>query len=165
MMDIMEWFALGVGVIVGLLGYFRVVDYIFIVIYYALFSTRRNFGDMYIAADDEATYSYFKSQLEGVGLYADYLRLHKKVQPSSFTRFRAYYDTLVVMIFGRISPLVMLPAIIFWGNWYYYVIGVLVAVVLLLIYKRFVKNARAGYFQRLMVISVLRDYTREHKLK
>lgn len=157
-MGIMEWLALVIGVFVGLLGYFRVVDYIFIVIYYALFSTRRNFHDIYAAADDEATYNYFKSQLKGVESYTDYLRLHKKVQPSSFTRFRAYYDTLVVMILGRITPIVLLPAIIFWSNWYYYVVGVLTAFILLLIYKRFVKGIRAGYYQRLMVFAVIDSY-------
>ncbi len=157
MMDTMEWFALGIGVIVGLIGYFRVVDYIFIVFYYALFRTRRSYDAIYDAADDEVTYKHFKSQL-GIDSYADYLRLHKTVQPSSFERFLGYFKTLSTMIFLRITPLVLLPAIIFWTNWYYYVIGVSMALVLLLIYKRFVKGVRAGYYQRLMVFAVIDSY-------
>lgn len=163
MMEFMEWLAVGAGALIGFVFLSPNVDYILIIIYYALFKSRYGFDAMYAMADDEATYNYYKTQVKGFKTYADYLRIHKAAQPSSYKRFRRYYDALVKMLLTRTIPIVLLTAIVFWSNWYYYLIGVLIVFVGLLAYKRFVKRNRVGLYQRLMVFAVIRDYVKDTK--
>lgn len=163
MMEIMEWLAIGMGALIGYIFLSQKVDYIMIVSYYTLFKSRIGFDAIYDTADDEATYKYFKPQVNEFQTYADYLRIHKAAQPSSYERFRRYYDSIARMLLIRIAPIVLLPAVIFWSNWYYYLIGVLAVFVGLIGYKRFVKRNRAGQYQRLMVFAVLRDYIKDSK--
>lgn len=158
MMESMEWLAIGAGALIGFIFLSKNVDYVLIVLYYALFKSRIGFNAMYDAADDEATYKYFKTQVKEFKTYSDYLRIHKAAKPSSFKRFRRYYDALAKMLLTRIVPIVLLPAVIFWSNWYYYLVGVLAVLVGLIGYKRFVKRSRVGTYQRLMVLAVLCDY-------
>ena len=163
MMEFMEWLAFGVGVSIGFVFLSSNVDYILIIICYTLFKSSYGFDVMYNAADDEATYNYYKTQSKEFKTYADYLRVHRAAQPSSHKRFRRYYDSLAKMLLTRIVPIVLLPAIIFWSNCYYYLIGVLIVFVGLLAYKRFVKHKRVGSYQRLMVFAVICDYIKDTK--
>lgn len=163
MMESMEWLAIGAGALIGYIFLSTNVDYFLIVLYYALFKSRIGFDAMYDTADDEATYKYFKSKVKYFNTYADYLRIHKAAQPSSFKRFRRYYDALVEMLLTRIAPIVLLPAVIFWSDWYYYLVGVLAVLIGLIGYKRFVRRSRVGMYQRLMVLAVLCDYIKDTK--
>lgn len=163
MMESMEWLAVGIGALIGFIFLSPNVDYILIVLYYALFKSRIGFDVMYDAADDEATYKYFKAKAEELNTYADYLRIHNAAKPSSFKRFRRYYDTLVKMLLTRTVPIVLLPAVFFWSNWCYYLVGVLAVLVGLIGYKRFVKRSRVDMYQRLMVLAVLCDYIKDKR--
>jgi hypothetical protein len=163
MMEFMEWLAIAAGVLIGFIFLSPNVDYILIIIYYALFKSSYGFDAMYNAADDEATYNYYKTQSKEFKTYADYLRIHKAAQPSSYKRFRRYYDSLAKMLLTRTAPITLLPAIIFWSNWRYYLIGVFIIFVGLLAYKRFVERNRAGLYQRLMVFAVIRNYIKDTK--
>ena len=163
MMELMEWLAVGAGALIGFVFLSPNVDYILIIIYYALFKSRYGFDAMYNAADDEATYNYYKTQTKEFKTYADYLRIHRAAQPSSYERFRRYYDALVKMLLTRTILIVLLLAVVFWLNWYYYLIGVLIVFVGLLAYRRFVKRKRVGSYQRLMVFAVIRDYIKDTK--
>lgn len=159
----MEWLAIGSGALIGVVFLSPNVDYILIILHYVLFKSRIGFDAMYDAADDEATYKYFKAQVKEFRTYADYLRIHNAAQPSSYERFRRYYDALVKKLLTRVIPIVLLPAVIFWLNWYYYLVGVLVVFVGLTSYKSFVKRSRSGLYQRLMVLAVLCDYIKDTK--
>lgn len=164
MMEVMEYLATGSGALIGFIFLSKTIDYILITFYYALFSSPHGFDVMYDAADDEDTYKYyFKTQAKNFKTYVDYLRTHKDAQPSSYKRFRKYYDSLFKMLLTRILPIVLLPAIIFWSNWYFYLLGVIIVFIALIIYRRFVKQKRAGYYQRLMVFAVISDYIKDTK--
>lgn len=162
-METMEWLAVGIGVLIGLVFLSPNVDYILITLYYSLFRSRTGFDALYDAADDEQTYLYFKGQGKEFRTYADYLRIHRAAQSSSFERFRRYYDSLQKMLLIRVAPFVLLPAIVFWSNWYYYLLGVMAVLLGTLAYKRYVKRNRVGLYQRLMVFAVLRDYVQDAK--
>jgi len=164
MMGIMEYLAIGAGALIGFIFLSKNIDYIFVIFYYALFNSRPGFDAIYDAADDEFTYGYFfKTQAKDFKTYTDYLRIHKAAQPSSYKRFRRYYDSLAKMLLTHILPIVLLPAIIFWSNWYFYLFGMFIVFVCLIIYTRFVKQKRAGYYQRLMVFAVINDYIKDIK--
>jgi hypothetical protein len=163
MMEVMEYLAFGAGALIGYIYLSKNINYILIVTHYSLFKSRVGFDAMYAMADDEVTYEYYKAEVKEFKTYAGYLRTHKAAQPSSYERFRRYYDALVKMLLTRIIPIVLLPAIIFLSNWYYYFIGVIVVFVGLLAYNQFVKRNRVGLYQRLMVFAILRDYIKDMK--
>ena len=91
------------------------------------------------------------------------MRVHQAARPSAYTRFRRYYDTLVRVILVRVLPITLLPAILFWSNWYYYIGGVLMAFTVLALYAIIVKPRGAGARKRLMVFAVMRDYLKNSK--
>lgn len=161
----MESVALIVGVVLGWLVFVRSVDWLLIIFYYALFSSKKDYKTLYASADDETTYLFVKDRIKGVESYADYLRLHEAALPSSFQRFRRYRSNIVKLLLIRDTPLVLLPAIIFWTRWDFYLFGVLATLLVLVAYKTFIKGYRVGFYQRLMVYTVLKDFRRtaEHK--
>ena len=160
----MEYLAIVAGALIGFIFLSKNIDYIFVIFYYALFNSRPGFDAIYNAADDEFTYGYFfRTQAKDFKTYADYLRIHKAAQPSSYERFRRYHDSIVMVLWARILPIVLLPAIIFWSNWYFYLLGAIIVFTSLLIYTRFVKQTRVGFYQRLIVYTVISDYIKEIK--
>ena len=163
MIVVMEILSFITGLLVSYLGYSKLVDYIFVVVYYTTFNTKLGFKEIYESADDETTFNLLKAQIHKVDTYADYLRIHKEAQPSSYKRFSAYFNTLLKIIFIRTTPIVCLLAIAFWSNWYLYLAGVVAMFMILLAYTRFVKGYRAGYYQRLMIVAVLKDYTKSNR--
>lgn len=154
----MELVALIVGVVLGWFVFVRSVDWLLIVFYYALFSSKKDFKTLYASADDEATYLFVRDRIKDIESYADYLRLHEAALPSSFKRFHRYYRNLVKLLLIRVAPLVLLPTIIFWNRWDLYLLGVLIPLFVLVAYKMLIKRYRAGYYQRLIVFAVFKDF-------
>ncbi len=70
---------------------------------------------------------------------------------------------LVIDQHTRVTPITLLPAILFWSNWYFYIAGLLVAFVVLMLCAVIVKPRGAGARKRLMVFAVMRDYLKDQK--
>lgn len=166
MIDSMEYLALGVGVLFGLvyLQLSQAIDWILVVLHYMFFRSKENFYGLYDNTEQESVYEHLKyTETLDVRDYADYLRLHQAARPSAYKRFRKYYDALVKVLLVRVAPITLLPAILFWSNWYYYVKGLLIAFIILALYAIIVKPRGAGARKRLMVFAVMRDYLKDNK--
>lgn len=166
MIDSMEYLALGVGVLFGLvyLQLSQAIDWILVVLHYMFFRSKENFYGLYDNTEQESVYEHLKyTETLDVRDYADYLRLHQAARPSANKRFRKYYDALVKVLLVRVAPITLLPAILFWSNWYYYVEGLLIAFIVLALYAIIVKPRGAGARKRLMVFAVMRDYLKDNK--
>ncbi len=166
MIDSMEYLALGVGVLFGLvyLQLSQAIDWILVVLHYMLFRSKENFYGLYDNTEQESVYEHLKyTETLDVRDYADYLRLHQAARPSAYKRFRKYYDALVKVLLVRVAPITLLPAILFWSNWYYYVEGLLIAFIVPALYAILVKPRGAGARKRLMVFAVMRDYLKDNK--
>lgn len=154
MIDSMEYLALGAGLTFGLvyLHLSQAIDWILVVIHYAFFRSKESFYGLYDNTEQESVYEHLKyTETIAVKDYADYLRVHQAARPSAYKRFRRYYDTLVRVILVRVLPITLLPAILFWSNWYYYIGGTLIAFTVLALYAIIVKPRGAGARKRLMV--------------
>jgi MFS superfamily sulfate permease-like transporter len=57
----------------------------------------------------------------------------------------------------------LIPAILFWSNWYFYIAGALVAVILLTLYVIIVKPNSAGARKQLLVLAILKNYLKDQK--
>lgn len=166
MIDSMEYLALSAGVLFGLayLHFSQAIDWILVVLHYMFFRSKENFYGLYDNTEQESVYEHLKyTETLDVKDYADYLRLHQAARPSAYKRFRKYYDALVKVLLVRVAPITLLPAILFWSNWYYYVEGLLIAFIVLALYAILVKPRGAGARKRLMVFAVMRDYLKDNK--
>lgn len=162
----MEYLALSAGVLFGLayLHFSQAIDWILVVPHYMFFRSKENFYGLYDNTEQESVYEHLKyTETLDVKDYADYLRLHQAARPSAYKRFRKYYDALVKVLLVRVAPITLLPAILFWSNWYYYVEGLLIAFIVLALYAVLVKPRGAGARKRLMVFAVMRDYLKDNK--
>ena len=166
MIGSMEYLGLSAGVLFGLvyLHFSQAIDWILVVLHYAFFRSKDSFYGLYDNTEQESVYEHLKyTETIAVKDYADYLRIHQSARPSAYKRFRKYYDTLLRVILVRVLPITLLPAILFWSNWYYYIGGILIAFTVLAFYAIIVKPRGAGARKRLMVFAVMRDYLKNSK--
>lgn len=165
MIELMEIVALVAGILFSFYYFRRSADYILILIYFSIFSTKERFARLYDLADDEVTYSFIGTQLDDVKKYSDYYRLHEAARPTSFKHFHRYYKGITTLLLKKFLPIVLAPTILFWSNWYFYLIGVLVTIIGLVVYKTFVKGYRVGFYQRLVIFAAINDYQKKSKEK
>lgn len=162
----MEYLALGIGSLFGLvyLQLSQAIDWILVVLHYMFYRSKESFYGLYDNTEQESVYEHLKyTETLDVKSYADYLQIHQEARPSAYERFRKYYNTLVKALVVRVAPITLLPAILFWSNWYYYIGGLLIALVVLTLYAVVVKPQGAGARKRLMVFAVMRDYLKDQR--
>lgn len=108
--------------------------------------------------DDEVSFKWYKDHNSGVKKYADYLRLHADARESAYGTFKGMYDAIVKSYTTRILPIALAPALLFWSNWYFYLIGVSGMLVVLVIYEIVRNGIRPGFYQRLVIYATLSTY-------
>ena len=165
MIELMEMVALILGTLFSFYYFRSSADNILILIYFSVFSSKERFSHLYDQADDEVTFSFIGTQLDDVKIYSDYFRLHEAARPTSFKHFQRYYKSLISLLLKHYLPIVLAPTILFWSNWYFYLIGVLLTLIGLVVYKTFIKGYRIGFYQRLVVFAVIKDYQKTSREK
>ena len=165
MIDLMEIVALVIGVIFGYYWYRGVAEYMLTLLYLLPFRTKDKFEWLYDFAEDEVTYEFIKDSLEGVDRYSDFYRLHQVARPSSFVSFQKYYKELRSIFINPKPLLILIPAIVFWTNWYLYFFGVVMSLVGILLYKQVKNGQRAGFYQRLVVLLVIESHQKKVEAK
>lgn len=114
------------------------------------------------AANDEDMYERLKIIRSGaVRSFKDYAKLHKDARESSYDRFRHYYNAPVKLVLLRIIPIMLLPAILFWSNWYFYITGSVFVALALVLYEIIVKTDTIGARRRVLVLSTMLDYLKD----
>lgn len=165
MIELMEIIALVIGVVIGLYWYRGTAEYMLTLLYLLPFRTKDTFELLYDHADDEVTFAFIGDSLESVKKYSDFYRLHKAARPLSFKYFQKYYEGLKSVFFSPKALLVLVPAIAFWTNWYLYLIGVVLSLVGIIVYKLVQDGQRAGLYQRLIVLLVIESHQKAHTKK
>jgi hypothetical protein len=158
MIELMEIIALVVGILFSFYWFKGSAEYILILLYLSPFRTKDKFEWLYDNTDDEVTYSLIGTELDGVKVYSDYYRLHQAAQPTSFKYFRRYYKSLRNIFLNPKSLIILAPALIFWAHWYLYLIGMFISIIGILIYNIVDKGYRIGFYQRLIILMVIKDY-------
>lgn len=165
MIEIMSIVALVVGIVFGFWCFGRqTTSWLFVILHTSAFSTKKGFYDLYDMADDEVSFKFYKDHNADISKYADYLKMHAAARPSAYKTFRKTYTALTKSLFTRILPLALVPAIIFWSNWYFYLAGVAITLICLVAYEIFKHGVRPGFYQRLIVFTVLNTYSKSQKI-
>lgn len=161
MMYVMEYVAFLAGIIVSwaMLGGF--IDILLTLLVFVLYRSEPRFNSLYNLADDESTYLLCDKKI--AASYADYLRLHDATKKSAYKLFRRHYDSVMKLVITRYLPIILLPAIPFWTNWYWYVIGVFVTLTALICYRLYVKRNGVGFYQRAMIFTIIDGYIKNNK--
>ena len=166
MIDSMEYLAFGIGLVFGA-SYLRFsgsTDWLLVILHYMFFRSKDSFYGLYDDADKESSYERMRiSAPENMGSYAKYLKIHQEARPSAYKRFTRYYSSLTRFLLVRTLPILLIPAILFWSNWYFYIAGALVAVILLTLYVIIVKPNSAGARKQLLVLAILKSYLKDQK--
>lgn len=71
-----------------------------------------------------------------INSYEEYTALYKEAKPRIYDIFRAYLVNVIKDVTLRVLPVVLLPAVLFWRCWYFYVAGVTLYFVYMLITDR-----------------------------
>lgn len=162
MIDLMSLVALAFGILFGLwcFGGQR-LEWLFTMFHSSVFSTKKGFYNLYDLVDDEVSFEWYKSHNDGIKKYADYLKLHADARDSAYGTFKGMYDAITKSYVTRIVPISLVPAILFWSNWYYYLAGV-AGVLILLIAREVARNGmRPGFYQRLVIFTTLSTYAKK----
>lgn len=166
-MSDMDLIAAGAGVVVSYLVFRnKGIDRILMFLYYLPYHREREFYELYDLVDDEATFTLHSSpELLNLETYADYLHLHKAGRKTAYKRFRYFYNELTELILTRTFPLWLLPAVLFWSYWYWYVLTDVACFVICVAYRSVVSRRTLGYYQRTIIGSVLHNYQKEQSQK
>jgi hypothetical protein len=154
--------ALAIGILFGLwcFGGQR-TGWLFTIFHSSIFSTKKGFYNLYDVSDDEVSYEWYSGHNDGIKKYADYLKLHADARESAYDTFKGMYDAIVKSFLIRILPISITPAILFWSNWYLYIIGVFASVGLLVVYEIAKYGVRPGFYQRLVIYTTLSTYAKK----
>lgn len=161
MMGIMSIIALVAGILFGFWCFGRqAISWLFILVHTTVFSSEAIFYRLYDRADDEITFAWYKDHNKNIKEYADYLKLHSDARESAYESFQSTYSSLKKSLLFRTLPLVLAPAVLFWSNWYFYLFGVGVALIVLVGYEIAQNGFRPGFYQRLVIYIILNKYTK-----
>ncbi len=164
MIDLMSIVALIVGILFGLwCSGKQTISWFFVILHTAAFSSKKGFYNLYDMADDEVSFKWYVDHNSSIKKYADYLKLHADARSSAYTSFRSTYDALKRSLVLRILPIAIAPAILFWSNWYFYLLGVAVVLAGLVAYELANNGFRPGFYQRLAIYTTLSAYAKKTK--
>ncbi len=159
----MDYAAFCFGIIFGLACFYFLDSALFALnLYYLDFiRTKRNFEIFYDYSDTELSYQV---QKEFYGLkiasYTDFLHLHQTVRPKAYVYFKVYYSAIVRLLFIKTLPIVMLPVAYFWQRWQYYMLGLLLSFMALLLRELIIKkNDRSR--NTIIILGLVLSYNQE----
>ena len=162
MIEIMSIVAIVVGILFGFWCFSRqTISWLFVILHTSAFSTKKGFYELYDMADDEVTFSYYKVHNKDVKNYADYLKIHSDARPTAYKTLKSTYDALSKSLLFKTIPIALAPAILFWANWYFYLLGVAIIVACLIGYEVARNGLRPGYYQRLIVFNSLNKFYKD----
>lgn len=142
-MDYIVYIAVAVGILVTLLRLIIKDKLEQIVVSLAGFK-HRNEEDFLVFYDhmSEGVYQLFIDVINSpkVKTRDAFYKLHDKARGDIYKLFCHYRNQAMKDVLLRVSPVILLPAILFWQNWYYYLLGVGIAFSVLIAYRLIVND-------------------------
>lgn len=161
MLEVMSYVVITVGILFGVWSFGRQsVSWLFVLLHTSAYSSQKGFYNLYDMADDEVSFKFYKDHNKDIEKYSDYLKIHADARSTAYKTFKHTYNALIRSIFFRILPIALTPAILFWSNWYFYLIGVFTAFISLVLYEIAKNGIRPGFYQRLVVFMILNTYSK-----
>lgn len=162
MIESMDLVALAIGILFGLLIFRKsTIDWILMLLHAGAFSNERNFYGLYDKLDDEESARMYKDHDKSVTKYADYLKLHAAARSSAYKTFGEMRKNLIRSLLLKVIPISLTPAVLFWNHWYFYVIGVAIALVIALAGELLRYGYRPAAKQRSVIFTTLSSYSKK----
>jgi hypothetical protein len=161
MRGIMSYLAIALGLLVGSWLASRMIDYLLFAYYHRNCMGGDSYLSLYDFMDSDFNFEMMKGQKGAPKNYAEFLRLHEKTRPFAVKIFQENIKAILKFVASRYFLLLVLPAVVFMGRWYLYVIPVLAVHLGFILYKRLVKGYSIDFYAILMQITVIN----EHRLK
>lgn len=159
MMELMEYVAIITGLLIGWWTFRKFINVIIGVLIFTPYHSKPRFDYLYSLADDRITYEVLGNSK--IKSYVEYLRIHEASKKSAYKYFIHHYTEIIKVIIIKVAPRALMPAILFWTNWYWYILGVILSIVLSIIYRLHVDNYGIGFYQKSMIIMIMNQYMKE----
>jgi len=159
MIEKMSIIAIAAGMMIGFLCFNKLAAGLMFVITYANpFNSSKSFYNLYDAADDELSFAAYTTHDSEIMKYSDYLRLHANARQTAYESFKGAFNTYVKSLLLLSLPISIAPALLFWTYWYFYLLGVAITLVLLVIYQLKKHGLEPRFIQNVVVFSTLISY-------
>ena len=156
MIYLMEYIAFTAGVLLCWYMFRIFTDVLLTVLVFMPYCTKKRFDGIYGRFNDNTSYTmHGKQHIES---YDEYLRMYELSKKTAYVSFRRYFSQPIKMILTRILPITLLPSILFWNNWYWYIAGLAGTLFAMAFYKLFVELKDAAFYQRAMVFTIFDTY-------
>lgn len=159
MIGLMMYGALLVGLLLGFWLFYRNSGLYMSALVYIFDSSKRRFMVIYDLMDDERFYDFMI--LDGIKTYADYLRLHEAARKTIYKRFQRQLRSVRRTVLNHTLLGIALPSLVFWSNWYWYLLGFTIAALIFIAYARVALNRGRGYYLGACVNALFVEYLRD----
>lgn len=154
----MEILAILTGLTMGAIIGNKTSEHLMILFYHRNFLSEEKYMQLYDFIDDEFHYEMYAACMDKPPKnYAEFLKLHQKIRPKAYRIFRRYIEQLALHQAKILGLYVLLPMVIFYRQWYIFLITVTVVVAGFALYKRYRKDNGVDFNAILMMITVLKD--------
>jgi hypothetical protein len=157
-MDILDTFAVLLGIIVGLWLAYSLTDFLLLVFYHRIFTDEDRYLVFYDHMDSETDYKKLRGTKHVLKSYADFLRLHQKARSQSYLLMKENIKSIRKLSITRYGVFALIPALLFWRRWGYFLLPVIAIQLGYLLYKRYIEKRSVVFYAMLMQTMVLTEY-------
>ncbi len=156
------YYAIGFGLLIGWWLAKSHTEYLLVIFYHFRYRDPLKYLELYDAQDSEYTFQMMQGQKDSPKNYAQYLLWHQSCRPKASETFKFYWDALVKQMIRDYLILLLLPALLFYRNWLFYVAGVFLFHFGYFIYLHFIKQKRLGFYS-IMIQTLIINEIRKKK--
>jgi hypothetical protein len=166
MINVMGYVALFSGILIGLayLSRPKIFDWVIMYVVFYKYRDRKRFYSLFDKLKNKIVTEYIEDH-GFVHNYSEYVNIHKELRPSAYDKAMYYFGQVAVMVILRILPICLLPAIIFLSNWYMYMAGILLIVLLKILYILIVEPKKFTMRRDIVVIAIINDFIKDKREK
>jgi len=157
-MDILDISAVLLGIIVGLWLAYSLTDFMLLIFYHRIFTDEDSYLVLYDHMDSETNYKKLRGAKHVLKSYADFLYLHQKVRPQSYRLMKEIIKSIRKLSITRYGVFALIPALLFWRRWEYFLLPLVAIQLGYLMYKRYVEKRSVVFYAMLMQTMVLTEY-------
>lgn len=151
------YIAVFIGIVIGWWLASRHIDHWLLVFYHYRYRTAKKYLDLYDLCDSEFSFQMMQGQNNPPKTYAQFLLWHQNCRPKAGKAFRKYWSAVTKELMRDSLLFVVLPTIIFWRNWAFFLLAVVLVHTGYLVHRRLIKKNNLDFYALLMHTTVIKE--------
>ena len=142
------------------------IDMILILYFHRGLQHAEKYEELFDLLDGESSFGMSKHDPEDYKDYADFLYVHQETKNSASELFKQYRSVIVKTLVRNYAFFLVLPAVLFWGRWWLYVLSFAVPHVVYLYIRLVTKGNTKGFYTLIVAHALMKEHaTKELKRK